>query len=75
MVFIIAYISGNVVATYYTGVIGGLFGIVCIPTLIVGYQRKQKVVNYYNSLCSKKNLNITLNFGVVPNQVGCILSF
>lgn len=72
---IIAYRSQNIVASYYTGVIGGLFEIACIPTLIVGYNRKQKAVNYYNSLCTKKNPNITLNFGVAPNQVGCILSF
>ena len=72
---ILNYTTYNAQAVVVTGTIGGLLEIACIPTLIVGYQRKQKAVNYYNGFCSKKNTNITLNFGVAPNQVGCILSF
>ena len=75
MSIIIANTSSNAYASYYIGGLAGLFEIACIPTLIVGYNRKQKAVNYYNNLCSKKNQNITLNFGVAPNQVGCILTF
>ena len=75
MSIIISSTSDHRRIAHFIGGIGGLFEIVCIPTLIVGYQRKQKAVNYYNSLCTKKNPNITLNFGVAPNQVGCILSF
>lgn len=75
MSIIIAYTSYNAYASYYIGGLAGLFEIACIPTLIVGYNRKQKAVNYYNGLCTKKNPNITLNFGIAPNQVGCILNF
>lgn len=57
------------------GIVGGLAEIACIPTLIVGYSKKQKAVNYYNSYCTKKQNNIALNFGYTHNQLGIILTF
>ena len=72
---ILSYTTDNPITVFTTGTIGSLLEIACIPTLIVGYKRKQKAVNYYNGFCSKKNSNVAINFGVAPNQVGCILSF
>lgn len=54
---------------------GSLCELACIPTLIVGYSKKQKAVNYYNSYCTKKQNNIVLNFGYTHNQLGIILTF
>ena len=54
---------------------GGLCEIACIPTLIVGYAKKNKAINYYNSYCTKQNTSVTLNFGVASNQIGFVLSF
>ena len=54
---------------------GGLCEIACIPTLIVGYSKKQKAVNYYNGYCTKKQNNIALNFGYTHNQLGIVLTF
>ena len=66
---------------YYTptslacSITGGLCEIACIPTLIVGYTKKNKAINYYNSYCTKQTTNVALNFGVAPNQIGFVLSF
>lgn len=57
------------------GIVGGLAEIACIPTLIVGYAKKNKAINYYNNYCTKKQTDVALNFGVAPNQIGFILTF
>lgn len=54
---------------------GGLCEIACIPTLIVGYAKKNKAINYYNSYCTKKQNSIALNFGYTHNQLGIVLTF
>ena len=67
--------GGYTTTTLACAITGGLCEIACIPTLIVGYSKKQKAVNYYNSYCTKKQNNIALNFGYTHNQLGIILTF
>lgn len=67
--------GGYTPTTLACAITGGLCEIACIPTLIVGYSKKQKAVNYYNGYCSKKQNNIALNFGYTHNQLGIVLTF
>lgn len=67
--------GGYTPTTLACAITGGLCEIACIPTLIVGYSKKQKAVNYYNGYCTKKQNNIALNFGYTNNQLGIILTF
>lgn len=67
--------GGYTPTTLACAITGGLCEIACIPTLIVGYSKKQKAVNYYNGYCTKKQNNIALNFGYTHNQLGIVLTF
>lgn len=56
-------------------VVGGLCELACIPTLIVGYQKKNKAIECYNHNCSQKNKYLSLNVGASNNQIGLVLHF
>lgn len=57
------------------GIVGGLCELACIPTLIVGYQKKGKAIKCYNNTCVNKNNNISMNVGITNNQIGFIIHF